>query len=473
VGQVVGDHRDPIPILRVEGEDLISRRPLLHEVHPLRPSAAPRRSRLARTAIRASDLLIRTGLVSVELDPQSLIREARRRTGLEDLGDGFSSQGLERLLHAYESEARLHAIGRIAARRDIVSLLSNRMQVVEDARRHPGIAQQEIRHPVFIVGLPRTGTTFLHRLLAQDPAHRAPRTWEILRPDFPREETPRRRSARIARTDRELRQLDRLAPAFRRIHLVGADLPEECIAIMAHGFVSDRFPAMFRLPSYRAWLDRQDLRPAYEDHRRFLQHLQWRRGGRRWLLKAPAHLLALDDLLAVYPDAWIVQTHRDPVRVLASLASLIATLHGAFSDLVDPAEIGRDVSARWAEALRRSIEVRAHAREDRFVDVHYQQLLRDPMAVVRRLYERMGETLAPDVERSMQRFVAENRPNRFGRHRYRLSSFALDADTERRRFARYREHFRVVDEMEETRSGEGGRHSLVSSRSRATPAGSP
>lgn len=379
-----------------------------------------------------------------------MIREARRRTGLEDLGEGFSSEGLERLLHAYESEARLHAIGRIAARRDVVSLLSNRMQVVDDARRHPGIAQQEVRHPVFIVGLPRTGTTFLHRLLAQDPAHRAPRTWEILRPDFPREERRRARKARIARADRELRQLERLAPAFRRIHLVGADLPEECIAIMAHGFVSDRFPAMFRLPSYRAWLDRQDLRPAYEDHRRFLQHLQWRRTGRRWLLKAPAHLLALEDLLAVYPDAWIVQTHRDPVRVLASLASLIATLRGAFSDAVDPSEIGRDVSARWAEALRRSIEVRAHAREDRFVDVHYQQLLHEPMAVVHRLYERMGERLAPDVERSMRRFVAENRPNRFGRHRYRLSTFALDADTERRRFASYREHFRVIPEMDET-----------------------
>jgi len=380
-----------------------------------------------------------------------VIRDARRRTGLEDLGEGFSSEGLERLLHAYEFEARLHAVGRIAARRDVVSLLANRMHVVDEARRHPGIAQQEVRNPVFIVGLPRTGTTFLHRLLAQDPAHRAPRTWEILQPDFPREERRWRRRSRIARIDRKLRQLDRLAPAFRRIHLVGADLPEECIAIMAHGFVSDRFPAMFRLPSYRAWLDRQDLRPAYEDHRRFLQHLQWRRAGRRWLLKAPAHLLALDDLLAVYPDAWIVQTHRDPVRVLASLASLIATLHGAFSDGVDPSEIGRDVSARWAEALRRSIEVRAHAREDRFVDVHYQQLLHDPMAVVRQLYERMGETLAPDVERSMRRFVAENRPNRFGRHHYRLSSFALDADTERRRFASYREHFHVVDEMEETR----------------------
>ncbi len=452
MGWVAGGERGSIPMLRAEGVALISREPFLHEIRSVHPSVVPGRSRGLRTAIRASDLLIRSRLIPVELDPETLIREARRQTGLEDLGEGFSSEGFERLLHAYESEARLHAIGRIAARRDVVSLLSNRLQVVDDARRNPEIAHEEVARPVFIVGLPRTGTTFLHRLLAQDPAHRAPQTWEILHPDFPRDETRRRRQARIARTDRQLRQLDWLAPAFRRIHLVGADLPEECIAIMAHGFVSDRFPAMFRLPSYRAWLDRQDLRPAYEDHRRFLQHLQWRRGGRRWLLKAPAHLLALDDLLAVYPDAWIVQTHRDPVRVLASLASLIATLHGAFSDVVDPSEIGREVSERWAEALRRSIAVRAHAREDRFVDVRYEQLLHDPMAVVRQLYERMGETLRPDVEHSMHRFVAENRPDRFGRHRYRLSSFALDADTERRRFASYREHFRVVDEMDGARS---------------------
>ncbi len=406
----------------------------------------PRRSLLVRTAIGAGALALRSGLYRTEFSSARLIAAAQRKTRLDDLGDGFSEDGFDRLLRSYESEARLHAIGRIAAHADTLTLLANRLRIVADRTRHPEIADQRLERPVFIVGLPRTGTTLLHRLLAQDPAHRVPRTWEILYPSPPPQRARAATDPRIGRAERGIRQLDRLAPQFQRIHAVGARLPEECIAILAHSFTSDRFVAMHRLPSYQAWLDRQDLRSAYADHRRFLQHLQWRHPGKRWLLKAPAHLLALEDLLEIYPDATIVQTHRDPVRVLASLASLIATLRGAFSDAVDPVEIGRDVAARWAEALRRSIAVRHGPYADRFVDVHYRELLGDPMAVVRRLYDRMETRLEPETERAMRRFLEENPQDRFGRHRYRLDSFGLDAAEERRRYGSYRAHFQVQDE---------------------------
>jgi hypothetical protein len=412
----------------------------------------PRRSLLVRTAIGAGELALRSGLYRPDFSPTGLIRAAQRKTGLEDLGEGFSEQGLRRLLRSYRTEARLHAIGRIAAHQDTLALLANRLRLVADRHRHPSIVDQSIQRPVFIVGLPRTGTTLLHRLLAQDPGHRVPHTWEILHPSPPPQRAHAATDARIGRAARGIRQLDRLAPQFQHIHAVGARLPEECIAILAHSFASDRFVVMHRLPSYQAWLDRQDLRFAYADHRRFLQHLQWRHPGRRWLLKAPAHLLAFGDLLDVYPDALIVQTHRDPVRILASLSSLIATLRGAFSDEVDPFEIGREVAVRWAEALRRSITVRRGFPGDRFVDVHYHDLLRDPLAVVHRLYARLDERLDADTEQSMRRYLAGHPQDRFGRHRYRLAPFGLDAETERSRFEAYRTHFQVPDEDEDRSS---------------------
>lgn len=408
----------------------------------------PRRSLWIRAAIGAGELALRSGLYRPDFSPEGLLDEARRKTGLEDFGEGFSAEGLRLLLRGYESEARLHAIGRIAAHHDTVALLANRLRLVADRRRHPEIAEQTLRRPVFIVGLPRTGTTLLHRLLAQDPAHRVPRTWEILHPSPPPQRARETNDTRIARAERGLRQLDRLAPQFRRIHAVGARLPEECIAILAHSFASDRFQAMYRLPSYQAWLDRQDLRFAYADHQRFLQHLQWRHPGRRWLLKAPAHLLALDDLLATYPDALIVQTHRDPVPVLASLTSLLATLHGAFSDDVDPLEISRNVTVRWAEALRRSIAVRRGPHGNRCVDVHYYELLRNPMGVVRRLYAQMDEPLGAAAEDAMRRFLAENPQDRFGRHRYAMDLPALAATTERWRYEGYRAYFQVPREQD-------------------------
>lgn len=400
-----------------------------------------------RGLIAATGLASRIGLYRPRFDAQRLLDGARRRTGLEDFGDGLDGEGLRRLLDGLESEARLHALGRIAAQRDISSLLENRLRLVAERKRHPAIAGQPIVQPVFIVGLPRTGTTLLHRLLAQDPAHRAPATWEILHPvAAPSAGEPGGNDPRIAQTARELRWLDRLAPQVQHMHRVGATLPEECIAIMGHSFASDRFAAMYRLPGYQAWFENHDLRPAYADHQRFLQHLQWREPPRRWLLKAPAHLFALDALIATYPDALIVHCHRDPVRIIASLASLMTALHGAFSDRVDPVETGRDVARRWAEALNRGIAARRGPHGGRFIDLHYHDLMRDPIAAVEQLYAGIGSALTGTAKAAMQRFLAENPQHRFGRHRYALESFGLDFDNERRRYRGYQAHFGVPDE---------------------------
>ncbi len=333
--------------------------------------------------------LARAGYQPVRLDAGDVIAAARRATGLDDFGGEEFREPLRRVVDGCEREARLTAIGRIAARSDIVSLLANRLRLVEDRKRHPAIAGEAIRRPLFILGLPRTGSTLLHHLLARDPRARVAQAWEVMFPSPPPSARSYADDPRIARSERQLRWFGALAPEFKVIHPLGARLALECIAITAPTFLSPRFHTTYRLPSYQAWLETQDLGPAYAFHRQVLQHLQWQSPAGWWVLKAPSHLHSLDALFETYPDARIVQTHRDPAAVLGSVASLTAVLHGAFASRIDRAEIGREVSHRWAAGLERGVEFRGRNPHlgARFLDVHYRELQRDPLAVVRRVYE--------------------------------------------------------------------------------------
>ncbi len=399
-----------------------------------------------RTAKRTMNVggraLVALGLQPISLDEHSILDEARRQTGLYDFGGDAFRAPLRRLLSAYETEARLTLVGRIAARSDTISLLANRLRVVEDRRRHPGIAEQRIRRPLFIVGLPRTGSTMLHHLLAQDPASRTAQAWEVMTPSPPPERQRYETDVRIAHADRELRWLDRLAPGFKAIHPLDAQLPLECLAITSYSFMSQRFHTMYRVPTYQEWLLDQDVRPAYELHRRFLQHLQWRTPAERWILKAPSHVFAFDALFEAYPDALIVQTHRDPVTVLASVASLTAVLRSAFSDHVDLAEIGLEVTRHWADGLERAVHVRrrAHIPADRFFDLNYRELVDDPLAAVRRIYAQFDLPLTATAVEPMRRYLAGHPQAKHGRHVYSLARFGLDPDDLTHRFKAYNQH---------------------------------
>ena len=296
--------------------------------------------------------------------------------------------------------------------------------------------------------MPRSGSTLLHGLLAQDPANRVPRTWEMLLPSPAPEHATYDSDPRIAKVERELRWFHRLAPDFQVIHDVGARMPEECTIIIAHSFVSSQFSSMYDVPSYSRWCDAQDSRPKYELHRRFLQHLQHRFGARRWILKAPVHLNSLPGLLAVYPDARMVMTHRDPMEVLASEASLHATLRRPFTRAVDPMAVGREVSAvhgrrhpsrpggpgRGPGSPGTVLRCRVHGR-----------LARCRLSVVRRMYDHFDLPLTPAVEARMRRFLAENPKEKHGPHRYTLAQFGLDPDEEQRRYRAYRERFLAAE----------------------------
>jgi hypothetical protein len=381
----------------------------------------------------------------VGLTQERLIASACRQTGLKDFGSLSFQESLRRLIDSMETEADLNPMGRVAAREDLIRLLANNLLMEEDRKRNPAIAEEKIHRPVIITGLPRTGTTLLHSLLALDPANRVPVTWETMYPSPPPEASTYHTDRRIRQVGSQIRWFRRLVKGFDRIHPVGPCLPEECLIIFSHSFMSYQFETTYRLPSYLEWLEGVDLHEAYEVHRRFLQHLQWRCAGKRWVLKAPAHMFAFEAMFRAYPDTCVVMTHRDPIEVSASNASLTATLRSAFSDNVDPLEVGPECSRRWAEAIDRAIRSRDRgcAPAEQFVDLYYSDLISDPAGAVRKVYRSFDLPLPDGMDESISAFLRRNPKDRFGKHRYRLEDFGLDRGGEERRYAAYRERFRL------------------------------
>ena len=383
-------------------------------------------------------LLEKTRIPRSPLRAVDLIETAKRRCNLDDFGGGDFFEGLSRLLDSCHRESRLNLIGKIALRTDLIRILCSRLFMHRDRQLYPDVARQEIREPLFIVGLPRSGTTLLHTLLAADPEHRAPLTWEVMTPSPPTRDNEKRR---IQRATQSCNCLNWLAPTFRHVHAVGAELPQECVGLMTPTFMSDQFDTMYYVPSYRAWFFRQDLLPAYEYHRRFIQHLQFRQSARRWILKAPTHMFALPTLLSVYPDALFVQTHRAPLDAMASVSSLITILRRVFSDAVDPLVVCREAIQYWSETLDRFLHERDRLADYRICDVNYIEVCRDPIAAVRRIYEHFGWLLSAEAAQRMRLVLASQPQDQYGRHRYNLSQFGLDPAEGVEAFAAYCERF--------------------------------
>jgi len=403
-----------------------------------------------RLANRVGTALRTVGVPLGALDETAVLEAAHRRTGLDDFGDDGCRDGLRRLLRAWDEEAVLTPVGRALARRQALDLLESRLRMRQEWTRHPEIGAGEVRAPIFVLGLPRTGTSILHELLAQDPENRVPMTWEVMWPWPPPERATFDTDPRIGRAERHFAGIERMLPEFKRMHPTGAQFPQECVALMAHDFASLLFHTTHRIPSYQAWLDGIDWRPVYASHRRQLQYLQWRAPAVRWVLKSPGHLWTLDALLAQYPDARIVQTHRDPLRVIASLASLVSYLRGMASDHVDPLEIGADWTVRLAAGLTHTLDVRARGLlpASQVFDVQFRDFVGREVETIRRLYAHFGLTLSAEAETRMRRFLAANPKDKHGAHRYTLADAGLDPATERRRYARYREHHAVASESE-------------------------
>lgn len=381
----------------------------------------------------------------ITLNPDELMESARRRTGLSDFGEGDFQPALRALLGSCEQDADLNLVGRLAARSDAARILRNRLRIQADRQRNPEIAREVIRRPLAVVGLPRSGTTLLHRLLSQDPSNRVPLTWESMMPSPPPERATYHSDRRIEFAERQVGWFLRMAPGFQRIHPVGARLAEECVMLMSHTFASYQFDTMYRIPAYQAWLDREDLRGPYRMHRRLLQHLQWRCPGERWVLKAPNHLFALPALAETYPDVGLIWTHRSPADVIPSLSSLYTELRRVFSDSVNPKATGPEVTRVWADGLARGLAAldQGVVPAGRVFHVHYTHLAADPVGTVRRLYEHFGLPFTAEFESRLRIFLKEFPRGRFGRHEYSLEEFGLNEGEEQRRYQGYCERFGI------------------------------
>jgi hypothetical protein len=384
----------------------------------------------------------------LDLDPDALLRTAARNRGLDDFGDPAFEAPYRLLVESYERDAKLTPFGRMAARGEMVRILENRLYLHDTWKRNPEIGARPITAPLFVLGLPRTGTSILHELLAQDPGVRTPMTWEVNRVWPPPDRATFDTDPRIALSEQHYAGLDKVLPEFQQIHRMGARLPQECVQLTCHDFASMVFHTTHDVARYQRWLEHADLRFAYESHKRQLQYLQWRAPAERWVLKSPGHLWSLDKLLEVYPDARIVQTHRDPLRVVASLAHLVAVLRGMGSDAIDRGAIGADWSERLALGLGRTLAVRRSGAipEDRVFDIQFTEFVGNEIATIRRMYEHFGMALTDEAAGRMRAYLASNPKDGKGAHRYALSDAGLSPASERKRFADYQEYFRVREE---------------------------
>ena len=383
------------------------------------------------------------------LDADALLASARRATGLDSLGEDTWRDGLVRLIDALKSEARLNDIGVQVAMGDVLLYLTNRLGIVDWHARHPELARTDVVPPIVIVGQGRTGTTILHDVLAQDPANRVPLTWEVDKPLPPPESATYGTDPRIDESQQQLDMTELVIPGFKTMHPIGALHAQECVRMTAGDFRSMIFPTQYRVPSYAKWLLYEaDMAPAYRWHRKYLQVLQSRHRGARWVLKSPGHVWCLPDLLAEYPNALLVQTHRDPLRIIASLASLISTLRLLATDESPIADGGQEFAEYLIEGLDRSVAARESGAvpAERVIDVHFRDFLADPLTTVRGIYDRLGLELTRDAEERMRAFIAANPQGKHGLHHYDFADTGLDAGYWRERSRRYQQYFDVASE---------------------------
>lgn len=384
----------------------------------------------------------------VPLDGQSLLDQARQRTGLSDLGDDLWREPFEVLIKALEEEGQLTLMGRLMARSDILVWLSTRLQVTDTLKQHPEILEEEIRAPMFIAGLPRSGTSILFELLAQDPEVGVPETWEAMMPCPPPEAATYDSDPRIEQVHGLVTQWNRVAPEFATMHEMGGRIPAECGQIMCGSFISDQIDALHQTPSYSAMRAQADYVRVYEYHKQVLQILQWKNPRQRWLLKAPEHLGHLPQLLEVYPDARLVQTHRDPIKCMASATSLMGTLYAMRSDQPFNAEMMEDIIMGAATAGR--LDAVTEQREQGIVpeaniaDSRYQDLMDDPMSCIEGIYQHFGMSLSQEARARMLAYLEGKPRGKFGAHAYEVDESKAK---ERALFRRYQELYQVPDEM--------------------------
>jgi hypothetical protein len=384
----------------------------------------------------------------VRFEEEVVLNEARRRAGLDDFGDDLFLDPMRRLLDGLENEAHLHAVGRFTMFERIVGSLVGRLSAQDYFVRHPQILDEVIVAPTIIVGLARTGSTMMHRLLSADPKVYAVRWWECRAPSpYPGSDW-RKNDPRIPDAHAEVKAILEAAPELATIHPWDPEGPDEEIMLLEHAFLSGVPDAFCNVPSYRRFVIESDLRDGYAYTLRMLQFLQWQKKeaghvAERWILKAPFHLGRIQKLFEFFPDAMIVQTHRDPIETAPSIASLYCATWRTNSDDVDPLVVGEQCLELWSWGISKCLADRDAGLDDRFIDVLYEHTRKDPMHSIATIYERLGRPFTEEARESMKRWGDDNRRDKRAAHSYTLEEFGYTREGICEAFANYRERFIV------------------------------
>ncbi len=390
------------------------------------------------------------GRSMISLDPNVVMAAAVENTGLSDFGDDdWFVEPLYALCKALEEEAQLTLLGRVMARHEVQLLLQNRLRIEDTLKKNPHILDEPIENPIFVCGLGRSGTTVLHELLSEDPAHRVPQLWEMRHSVPPPETATYGSDARIGVADREIALLDKIDLDFSTMHINAGDKPNECIFLFGLQFLGDFFLGQYNVPSFIMATATKDLTPVYAYHKKVLQLLQWKHPGERWVLKCPAHLARLDFLFKVYPDARIVVTHRDPLRVMSSMSNLTTHLKAMRSEVPNAegdmwaAAFGEKMLLDEYMALRDKLTDKA----DQIIDLRYQDLMKDALSTVRTIYTHWGLPFSDETQQRVRAYIDSHPQGQHGRHKYSFDDTGFDLAEERTKFAAYQERFDVPSEV--------------------------
>jgi len=389
----------------------------------------------------------RLGLKFPSLNGESLKRQAQKITGVHDCGGFDWEEGYGRLLRALRGEAHLNQMGRIMARQMIIRTLRTRLIFFDYINKNPEVNDEEIKAPIFILGMPRAATSVLHYLLNEDPANRSPLHWETTFPT-PSPPTPETycTDARIKNAEDNLNNFFRLIPNFQAMHDFDHTTPQECINITNYNFASFLYSTLYMIPEYTKWITESDLIETYRFHKLFLQYLQ--HGGVRgqWVLKSPVHMYCLDQIFEVYPDAKIIQTHRDPLRVVASATSLKYATVQATTDVLNMEMITNEELKTWARWLDMNVVQRKkyNKRSNQFYDLYFRDYVKSPMGSIKKIYQKFGLKLTSEARKRILDHMVYKPNGRFGKHKYSEEEFGLSKEKHQGHFKEYLEYFGPV-----------------------------
>ena len=377
------------------------------------------------------------------MQTEDILSKARAATGLSDPGDPAALDALERLVEASNEEANLSAVGAQRWEANLVGILSNRLRIVAHLGKHPELLARPIEKPMFVFGLPRTGTTLAINLLSADPVRRCLLRWEALNPVPPAAAGALHTDPRCLAEQKRLEMAIKHAPQIAAAHYEDADSPSECQFAMQLSFCSQIFESNLHIPRYLDWFqNRASYLPALRFHKELLQLLQANNPG-RWTLKNPWHPLFLNELIDVYPDAQLVMTHRDPAEVVGSACSLIRLVRPMFSDSVDLSQIAEQMIATFDLMIARQNAFRDRHGEQSIYDIQYAGLVRDPIGQMRQVYEHFDEPFTPEAQSSMTRILNHSPQGKHGKHEYSLEEFGLTAAGVRQHFHDYCDRFEI------------------------------